>query len=367
MRKEEKETAVTQVRLFGTGETSGKQAVFARAALLHDSGGRATLDGDLLVAVARRLKRGEGDMDVILVADDAAQALLLRVPMGLHLVGVVAEKELAFAPSGEDVTVIGGVTGAREKIIDGNLLIIDPDGKRVLVEPDADEFARLQALPHRPRVLLGAAHIPAFTQDGRAVAVWALVATFADIETAQRQGADGLLVAAPGEIISADDSEATLANLLRVVELTGGGDLCIAAALDVFDLEVAAQIAEQTTLRWAIPAGDLPMTVADLRADLAPSDDISGETAKPPPLPRLVGDFRATFDALPDLTGWDDALVSPAHVADLTLPDTFDLPPLWVALSDLDAIPQMVAVGAAGLVVAPDQIAGAKDFIREQS
>ena len=68
--------------------------VYARAAhFFPDETGRHTLSDDLLIEISRRLKRGDGPLDIVLLTDDAQRALVSRLPMGLALVGIVAERE----------------------------------------------------------------------------------------------------------------------------------------------------------------------------------------------------------------------------------------------------------------------------------
>ena len=125
----------------------------------------------------------------------------------------------------------------QKSVAENDLLIVDAHKARVLVEPDAEEFVRLQAERHRARVLLGAAHTPAQTQAGRAVPVWASVRSARELSDALAWGADGIVVEAGGDLtgeiayaasFEPDENDPfpdvpETMSLLSVVEAVGGG------------------------------------------------------------------------------------------------------------------------------------------------
>jgi hypothetical protein len=359
----------SSIKMWGRG-AGGSDPVYARAALLHDDGGRPTLDGDLLSLTFKRLKRGEGDLDIVLVTQDPAQALLLHLPSGLALAGVVAERELApsVLPDGSRVAVVSGVTGAREQIAEGDLIIVDAERGQVIVEPEAGEFVRLQAeRGHRPRVLLGAAHVPAQTQGGRIVPVWAEVRTRAEAEAAVESGADGLVVVPGGDLLPGDeeDPDAVLPRLLAVAEAVGGGDLVLAASPDLLDPLDVVRLAPRARLRWALDPDALPLPLSDLRAELAALAAEETDSLRAAAVPPLAAE-RTTLVPAEDLSGWDEVLLPAGVVADLSLTDTFSLPPLRARMgTDLDLLPGAVAV-AVGLIVPAAEVESAKEMVRAQ-
>jgi Phosphoenolpyruvate-protein kinase (PTS system EI component in bacteria) len=365
--------------LTGTGHGDAPP-LLARAALLVDDGnGRATLAEELLAEAARLHKRSEEPLEIALVAADAAYALLLRLPAGLRLVGVVSEWEAAEGLN-SPVPVISGIPDAREVVPDGELLILDAVRGRVVVAPDALDVARFQeAQRRRPRVLLGAAHVPARTQNGREIAVWARVYSAQDIEEAVAQGADGILIDGPGDLLPeyVGDPEETLARLLTGAELAGGGDTALIAPPEVIDPGMIVALAARCRLRWLLSPNDLPLPLPELRRELVELTALEEDERRTASVPQIC----AALGAVPELDQPDEALAGFDEVAlfpfsdddysALTLGTVYNLPRLRVYLSGdpardepLPALARAAEAGAYGIIVAPELVAVAKDRIR---
>ena len=120
------------------------RAVLGRAAYLKVEGGRPTLTEETLAFLLERARLEEGEIRLILVADDPLYALWMPLPGDAILVGVVAERE-ASAPLNPltDLAILTGVEGARQQIEEGHILLVDPAQNRVFVEPSADEVLRV--------------------------------------------------------------------------------------------------------------------------------------------------------------------------------------------------------------------------------
>jgi phosphoenolpyruvate-protein kinase (PTS system EI component) len=147
--------------LHGVG--FGAATVIGRAARLLITDGRATLDETLLGTLAKWRVREGTELGLILIAEDAATALLLPLPDGAFLAGVVAQRDAsAFLHPPKDVVVVAGVTDALISVGEGQIVLIDGTNGIVRVDPHASEVARVQTR-HKPRVLLGSAHASAFT------------------------------------------------------------------------------------------------------------------------------------------------------------------------------------------------------------
>ncbi len=356
--------------LYGRGNTA--LPVYARAAQVAIENGRPTLDPTLLVTAANYLRRGDGTLDVVLVVEDAGMGLWMPLPSSLNLVGVVAERELSGDP-GTTLPIISGVTGALTMIQEGNLLILDPERDCVLVEPEAGEFVRLQEAHFlKRRVLLGGGHVPAHTQGGRVVEVWAGVRDFADVESALLKGADGILVDGSGDILPEEadtDPEAARARVLRLADAIGGGDVCIMAAFDAIDLMDMTVLAARSTLRWSWMPSALPVPLEAFQAELeAVADEVreEGERAAVPTLSAAL--FHLDEFPQENPPPFDEVLLTYAHSEELTPGAAFSLPPLRVLLSDdLSLLPEAVAAGAIGVIVTPALVEVAKDMIREQA
>ena len=357
--------------LYGVGH--GAAVAVARAVLVQEDQGRPTLPPDILAEAARRARyRGDGPLDLVLVVGDAAQALFVRLP-GLAVVGVVAEETADTTAFPEEMAVITGVTGARDAIPEGEWVIVDPVRGRVVVEPDAAAIARVQAAPERPRVLLGAAHFPARTLGGTEVAVWAVVRSEADLEKALADGADGLVVTAPSDLLpgNTDSPEAQTARLLPRVEAVGGGALALDASLDLRDPAAVVAVAARCEARWLLRPRDLYLPLPDLRDELAALVADEQNADRPARLPLLVAVLSAegaeNEEAPPpqdDLTGFDEILLLGADTGDTYAPH---FPMRAYLENELETLlPRVLRQGAVGVIVEPHTVAAAKDIIRVQ-
>ncbi|MES2459585.1 MAG: hypothetical protein V4671_03320, partial [Armatimonadota bacterium] len=321
--------------LQGSGTMVGTTPVLATAARLDDASGRFTLSDSVLALAARRIRRGDGPLDTVLVASDAAHALLLRLPPAFTLVGVVAEKSLAFVPPAEGIALVSGVDEALTQIQDSDWVIVDPARGRIVVHPQAEEIARLQNARHlRPSVLLGASHTPARTLSGRTIAVWARVFHSSDLEKALANGADGILIEEESELFSLnsdemdDADEIVLNRLLAAADAMGAGEVCIAAGMETVHPRSIVLLASRCRLSWAIPSEALPFSVSEMYRELNALIDAEEEDGRAAFLPRLA----AIASKAPEVSGDDDLSLldfDEALWTAETLPDSMGfLPPV---------------------------------------
>lgn len=353
------------------GQGSGAGVVYARATLLGDDDGRPTLDADLLAFAVRSIRHGDGAQDIIVITVDAAPALLMPLPEGLTLAGVVAEQEATL--SSPRLPVVAGVVDARKQIGEGSLIVLDASRGRVLVEPTAQEIARLQSEPQRARFRLGAANVPAQTQSGRTVAVWAMISTLVEVEEAIQVGADGLLVQFGGDLLpeSGGSDDEILTRLLSVAEAFGGGDIALDTGdvgIGNYDPSLLCRLASSCRLRWVLHPESLPLSVRDLRDELNEIVQAERNEDHNADIPRLMAAHPILFgdDATPDRFDYTEVLVTPDALRSLTFLDTVELPSLYVLLPfDLEDLPAALANGITGAIVPLPLIAEAKDAVRE--
>jgi hypothetical protein len=351
--------------------------VLATAARLDDATGRFTLSDSVLSLAARRLRRGDGPLDTVLVARDASHALLLRLPSAFSLVGVVAENSLAFVPPTEGIALVSGVDEALTQIQDSDWVIVDPARGRVVVNPQAEEIARLQNARHlRPSILLGAAHTPARTLSGRTIAVWSRVLNTADMERALECGADGILIEEGSEIFTLppdageDADAAILRRLLAAADAMGAGEVCIAAGVDTVHPRTVITLAARCRLSWAIPPERLPVSVSEMYRELNALIDVEEDEGNAAFLPRLA----AIVSKAPEVSGADDPSLldfdEALWVGD-TLPNSIGfLPPVVRVVlprhgKDSSMLEAALAMGVMGVIVTADEIEATKDIIRQ--
>ncbi len=288
------------------GRGHGTRTVLARAALLQGGSGHLTLAADVVAEAARRARRRDA-LDVIVVARDAAEALYLRLP-GLAVVGVVAEEDAPYPLPG-GVSAVTGAHGALFAVPEGEWVIVDPLRGRALIAPDAAAIARTQAGSERPRVLLGAAHLPARTQKGVEVAVWAVARCDDDLERAMAQGADGVLV--PSDFLGEppDISETQERRLLRAADAVGGGPVGLYAPPGPLDPLAVVRLAACCQALWFLRPDALSLEIAALREELAALVAEEQDADRPARMPRLAAILPADPAGDHDLPAYDELLL----------------------------------------------------------
>lgn len=352
--------------LFGVG--FGSLPVLARAAvLLEAEDGRLTLDDELLNGAMQRVKRGEEAQDIVLVAPEATNALLLRLPRGLTLAAIVAEEPLPARPLSTNIPVVADILEVRAQISEGAWLLVDAANDRVVVEPDAETVARYQQtqLYRRPRLSVGGeAGVPTQTQEGATVAVWAVVTSSEEANDAFAQGADGIVLE-----MTADTKPATLR---RFAATTGGHLLAVADTMQQIALDDAVTLAATCTFCWMLPDFADAAGLREQAQTMVRQARRANQTADAPRLCAIVaptmGDIAAREQQEEALRRFDEILL----VGDAPLENLVFLPPLRVWLADADSpdLPArlelaVAALGARGVVVALAQIGLAKRLIRE--
>ncbi len=336
-----------------TGQGFGKGHAMGRAARLTLESGRATLEESLLVQLDKWRRREDVPMGLVLVAEDPATALLLPLPEGAALNGVVSERLPAHPPQlSGGVVLLAGVEDALLAIGEGELLLLEPERGRVIVEPSAFEVARLQA-KHQPRILLDEVNFPAFTTEGTQIAVWGIVSSLEEAEAAMTAGADGLVLTE-----GFWDEE----SLWAAQTYVGGGALALALPFESLDPEWVVRLAARSALRWCLDSETLPLTVGQLRDELKTLVTELEEENQRATLPRLasLGEIQEGFDDQLSLTG-DFGPPNP----DIPL---WEHPPLYVRIEavfdQLLGLEEALERCVAGVLVAPHAISEVKNKIR---
>lgn len=336
-----------------TGQGFGAGHAMGRAARLSLSSGRATLEETLLVELDRWRKREDVPLGLVLVAEDPATALLLPLPEGAALNGVVSERlptRPPLLPHG--VALIAGVDEALLAIGEGQLLLLEPERGRATVEPSAFDVARLQA-KHQPRVLLDEQNFPAFTTEGVQIAVWGHAKNLAEAQHAMAAGADGLLLTdGPW------DDEA----LWAAQELVGGGDLALALPFESVDPESVVRLAARSRLRWCLHPEELPLSLDALKAELRELvTELTEENqrAEVPLLVSLEGE-QPGFDETLSLSG-DFAAPDPERPPWEQVPLRVRVE--WV-FGQFIGLEEVLEREAAGVIVEAEGVAPLKEQIR---
>jgi hypothetical protein len=343
-------TTSSAIELTGIGH--GERSVIGTAVHLTVTQGRATFSEEVLTLLARRRKREDTALETILITEEVADALFLRLPEGMQLVGIVAQKHWVGDSGGLDFPVISDVAEAISRIPENYLILLHPKRNQVLVEPSAEEMAAFQKEYQKPRVLLGSLHTPAMTQSGQIVDVWAQVRTLEEADIALENGADGIYIEDFSEIAPFESNP--LEPLLTLAALVGGGDLAVGGPLEV---EEALTLAVHCRLTWVLPEG---APVAEAIAYLNESIVEREAENEPITMPRLALWLVES--------GHEDAGDETFLHGETPLPSSWGLPPLRVFITSdefrQERLADAVAIGAVGVIVAPSEILAVKDAIR---
>ncbi len=201
-----------------------------------------------------------------------------------------------------------------------------------------------------------------------------MITDLAEVEEAVREGADGILAQSSGNLLPdiANSDDETVARLLLVAEALGGGDIALdigAEGISNYDPAFLCRLAPFCRLRWLIYPESLPLSVRDLRRELTDIVQAERDVNRTADIPLLMAahPILSGPDATTDRFDYNEILVAPDTLRNVTFLETLELPSLFVLLPfDLDELPSAIATGITGVVVPPSLVVEAKNQVREQ-
>ncbi len=154
--------------------------------------------------------------EAIIACDSLAVGTITRIP-GISTAGIAAESDTDVPGIDIETPCVIGLTDLLRSISEGDILIVDGYRGEVHIDPDPQTVMHYQQAQERrnmrEKVFITSEHIPARTQSGETVLVYAQLSKKGDrhlldscsekvsvtfLETALEAGADGLLVDARG-------------------------------------------------------------------------------------------------------------------------------------------------------------------------
>lgn len=336
-----------------------------------------------LVAQMARTRRDEPiePLEIVVVARDYDAAASLALPWA-QVVGIVAEFSREEAGHAL-VPAVAGIDGLLEKIDDDALLLIDGDRGIVLVDPDGTALAAYQAererIAPRRRIFLDYSHQPAISLDGRDVRVLARVTSLEEARDALDNGADTLYVAKGAPLLGPEsDDETHLEGLLNLAEAAAGKPLTIAWDVQTVTAANILQAARRAEITAAVPlsAGaegftELQNYLQDTREELLEEEidfadvRLAGALEPGEDAPEELGDLFVSRIIVSEGNGIARSGLE-EWLADLTRRATALLLPIEVETRDTDPerVMRLLALGAAGVIVAPSAVSAVKETIR---
>lgn len=292
--------------------------------------------------------------EAILACDNLALGGVMRIP-GINTIGIAAESDTDVADLPIEVPCVIGVTDLLSSINEGDILIVDGYRGVVHIDPEPQMLVHYQqAQEHRrlrEKVFISSQHIPARTQTGETVYVYARMSDESQLATALDAGADGLMVDLRG---NTDDLSALSGRVLREA----------AGKPVVFVLDVGCEEILRAVMAYCTPG---QVTLVSENADLLASQVNAA-------LDRIVLEALQLDVEAPQV---NVGCIAPAGVcnttdcsplvidATLAQPESFALPqpgaePVAIIGKSIGTIEPLVRMGVRRVALEPDVISEAK-------
>lgn len=151
--------------------------------------------------------------EVIVICDSLAAGIGMRIS-GVKTTGIAVQSDEHLSGAGLSVPCVAGLTDLMTVVSDDDIVIVDGNHGVVHIDPDPEMLIHYQEIEERAatrgKVFIASEHIPARTQSGDTVFVYALASSSNDIGEGLDQGADALLVDVRGR----ESDEAAYTNAL---------------------------------------------------------------------------------------------------------------------------------------------------------
>lgn len=198
------------ITIHGTRRREG--IAIAVAAVVDLRAGPSAVSPTLLQSGLDALKRGLPPQDypeAVIVCENLAVGAAANIP-GVQAVGIAAQDD-ADAPGAEyAVPCVAGLCELLKSVREDDIVIVDGDKGIAHIDPDPSTLTHYQHIEEqrsaREPVFIASQHIPAKTQAGETVLVYAYVRNDCELSNALEEGADGVLMDVRGcETRSEDD------------------------------------------------------------------------------------------------------------------------------------------------------------------
>lgn len=342
----------------------------AIAAVVNTKNGIDGISTTLLQEGIRAIKTGLVRQDypeAVLACDDLAIGLGVKIP-GINIVAIAAESDADISNSQIYVPCVIGLTNLLESISEGNIVIVDGNKGVVHIDPDPQTLVHYQELEERKvsgqRIFVSSEHIPARTQTGHIISVYAYISDESEVDRAMEAGADGLIVDLRDYI---GDPTQYCETILR----TAAGKP-VFFVMDIYAeeaLRIAMWLAISGQVTIAFSASSFDTRVGEIEPMLLAMDNdpeatsvnvgtiIDGEVEDIKSYPLLI-DLRESYI----LSEMDNKVLE--QQVKLWGGDLDDELLVLMLGSRIDALERLVNAGARCVAVSPDLIGEAKYAIR---
>ena len=276
MRRKERFAGFAKLLLMITIEGKAKHEgiAVAVAAAVNSMTGINGVAPHILEDGIRSVKKGlirEDYPEVVVACDNIAMGISLRIP-GINTIGIAAEADMDIPGLEADVPCVIGLPKLLELVSQGDLMVIDGNRGVVYIDPDPGILIDYQRMEDermsRGKVFIASEHIPARTQTGETVYVYAHIANEGEVDQALDEGADGLMV----DLRSADDDIVNYAKAL--IRAAPGKPIAFVVDFPVRDLlETAARYSAPGQATIMLPLSKFEYLMPDIDPILADIED----------------------------------------------------------------------------------------------
>lgn len=262
--------------------------------------------------------------EAIIACDSLPVGAVIRIP-GITAVAIVAEALADVPEFASDVPCVIGVPELLESIKEGDILIVDGYKGVVHIDPEPQVLTHYQQTEEqrhtREKVFITSEHIPARTQTGETVYVYAKMADDRKLDLALDNGADGLLFDLRGR----DEDLSTLCS--RILREAAGKPVTFFVDLHLEEILRAAMV-YCTPLQVTLISDNTELLTAQVETTLD----------------------RITLEALQLDLEAPQVNIGPDHAP--------------LAIDSLDGIEELLRSGAKMIAVEPESVPDAKFAIR---
>lgn len=358
------------------GRSIGPGVAIATGAIVQSAIGISGISPDILQQGINALRRQLTPVDfpeVVVVCDMAAAGLAAVIP-GIKVIGVAAESDTASEDPPPNIPCVVGLKGLLESMSSGDLVIVDGDKGVVQLDPDPKVLIAYQhrddARVRSRTLFIESRHLPAKTQAGETVHVYARASDEAGLMTAVAEGADALVVE-PFEPYGRECYERTLKIAL------GKPTMVLASSADKDLLRAAARLASAEQVSVLFPASHfaalshrlteaIEHVAGEMRAeDLDPPSVTTGVIAVPDL--ETVAEGPGLVPHLVDLRGLGKSKRGNSWVEKLVIRWVSHAPAAEVLFDVGDRVrlvDALVSKGARNLVTTPNRVSEVKNAVR---
>ncbi|MHB9035695.1 MAG: hypothetical protein ACYC64_03450 [Armatimonadota bacterium] len=355
------------------GKARKDGVAIAVAAVVDSTNGINGVAHSLLEEGLRALKSGSAPQDypeAVVICDNMVMGMSLRIP-GINTVGIAAQADLDVPGLNPEVPCVTGADNLLAEVSEGDIVILDGHSGTVYVDPDPHTLIHYQQIEDQRKserkIFIASEHIPARTQTGHVVTVYAYVAREDEVDQALSEGADGLFLdvrgqaedvdyykavmrAAPGKPLAFVVDSACTQLLKTAARYSGSGQVTVMFPTDKFE-ELFGQV---------------DPTLAEMEADLDAATVDVGTIAlgTEPDAPVLTTTRKLALDLRKSkfIKEADLEEMSERSAAWLRGRDPEDV--ILLIGKHVDLLKKLVESGARSVAVLPDRVGLSKYTIR---